>query len=167
MLLLTVKQLEHQGVSAQEVNEASQIRTSNKVFTRGRNFLKHEREAAIKLGHKYLDDGIFCFIAENHHSLTVWVEKKEAIYQNPNISKQNTPNHPSTALPTTETKAVPSVTKEPRSYTTESTLVVQNQDRKHGGDGERQPPSQSSPVQDYVQDKSAKRRSRKYRGVSY
>ncbi|NEP00024.1 MAG: hypothetical protein F6K58_15355 [Symploca sp. SIO2E9] len=163
MLVLTAKQLEHQGVSVEEANEASQIRTTNKIFTRGRDFPKHRREAAVKLGHKYLDDGIFCFIAENDHSLTVWVEKKEAILPSSNMSNHKTTAQSPTALVTTETKTLPSVIKESRSYTPETTLIAQNRDRKHRGDVERQLPSQSPPVQD----KSAKKRSRKYRGISY
>ncbi|NET07101.1 MAG: hypothetical protein F6K16_20845 [Symploca sp. SIO2B6] len=165
MLVLTTKQLEHQGVSIQDANEAFQIRTSNKVFTRGRNFPKNEREAAVKFGHKYLDDGVFCFIAENHNCLTVWVEQKEEIFPNSNISKYNTHNNYSTPSATEQTQALPTVTKAPdsQSYSSETTLVVQNQDRKHRGDLERYYPSQSPPVSDIP----AKKQRRKYRGISY
>ncbi|MGK7873436.1 MAG: hypothetical protein AB4426_09015 [Xenococcaceae cyanobacterium] len=79
MLFLTTQQLESQGVSRDKAHEASQIRCSNKLFTRASDFPKKERQAAINLCQEYLQSGVFSFIAESQLALTVWSEEKDAI----------------------------------------------------------------------------------------
>ncbi|MGK7877926.1 MAG: hypothetical protein AB4426_32850 [Xenococcaceae cyanobacterium] len=58
------------------INEKSQIIFQNKLFTRGPDFSKNLREAAIKFCQKY-SDSILCLIVESQWYLTVWIEDSE------------------------------------------------------------------------------------------
>ncbi|NET57078.1 MAG: hypothetical protein F6K47_13205 [Symploca sp. SIO2E6] len=77
MLFLTPEQLDSQCVSHTNINTASQIQCSNKLFNRGPKFTSTERQAAIEFVRKCLQEGVFCFIQDNQSSLVVWTESQD------------------------------------------------------------------------------------------
>lgn len=74
MFFLTEEEL---GIQNIPVHRSSKILFKNKIFTRGPDFAKNSREAAISFCHqKQTESNVLCLLVEHHLYLTVWIEQK-------------------------------------------------------------------------------------------
>lgn len=89
MLLIRAEDLESVGIAS---GTATQLVFQNTSFTKGRAFLKSERQAAITTCNQYLRADILCLIIENQTHFTLWPEKKDV-----NVSSQDSNLSPSKA----------------------------------------------------------------------
>lgn len=76
MLFFSTEQLQSQGVSAQDILEAAQIKCSGRVYNRVSDLEKTEREAATAICRNFIKEGVFGFICETLVGITVWREEK-------------------------------------------------------------------------------------------
>lgn len=81
MLILTIAELEKQGITSQEVEKSQQIKCVDKIMERVADFSNQNHYQACELGKSYLKLGIFSFVSESKIGLTVWKEKQ-------NVDKQ-------------------------------------------------------------------------------
>jgi hypothetical protein len=74
MFFLTEEEL---GIQNIPVHRSSKILFKNKFFTRGPDFAKNSREAAISFCHqKQTESNVVCLLVEHQLYLTVWIEQK-------------------------------------------------------------------------------------------
>lgn len=105
MLLIRAEDLESVGIAP---STTTQLIFQNISFTKGRSFLKSERQAAIATCNQYLKADILCLIIENQTHFTLWPEKKDI-----NLSSQDSSITPSNA--TKYQNTLTSTTSQPKS----------------------------------------------------
>ncbi|MGK7874082.1 MAG: hypothetical protein AB4426_12440 [Xenococcaceae cyanobacterium] len=135
----TIQELELQSVPGPS---QSQLVFQNKLLTRGPDFSKNLREAAINFCQKYYSSKLLCLLVESQYYLTVWLENPET-----SISSELDKKSESQSPPVQKQSI-----KKYRGFSYED-----------GGELDKKSESQSPSVQISRQKQSSK----KYRGVSY